>query len=134
MGEDEEVRIKLGQSGEVNHGSQLSNKDEEYDEVSPRARADSNVSSDTVTDKPPTPAAPPLKWHQRILKYCKGKTREEEMREQQAALILELNRGTLAETKKRERIQYLWRRVRMLVRTGMFIKGMKDASNEALAK
>jgi hypothetical protein len=112
----------------------LSNKDEDY-EVSPRARADSNVSSDTVTDKSPSPAAPiPLKWHQRLLKYCKGKTREEEMREQQAALILEMNRATLDEQKKRERIQYLWRRVRMLVRTGMFIKGMKDASNEALAK
>ncbi len=56
------------------------------------------------------------------------------MREQQAALLLEMKKATLEDLKKRERIQYLWRRVRMLVRTGMFIKGMKDASNEALAK
>ncbi len=49
-------------------------------------------------------------------------------------MIKELNKATNEVQRKQERIQYLWRRVRMLVRTGMFIKGMKDASNEALKR
>lgn len=69
-----------------------------------------------------------------MLKYCKGKSRDEEIREQQIAMIREINRATNEVQRKRERVQYLWRRVRMLVRTGMFIKGMKDASNEALVR
>ena len=91
------------------------------------------ISSNTVTGKSPSPAPLVLKWYQRIRTYCKGKSREEEIREQQAAMIQEINRATLESQKKRERIQYLWRRVRMLVRMGMLISGMKDASNQALA-
>ena len=52
----------------------------------------------------------------------------------QIAMVKKRNKATNEVQRKQERIQYLWRRVRMLVRTGMFIKEMKDASNEALKR
>lgn len=77
-----------------------------------------------------------LSFKARMMKCCSclWVSKSKRKAEQSKDLLDALKEMTMKYRKKQERTEQLWRKVRALVRTGIFIKAVKASTNQRLRK